>query len=73
MKAYLLTAACKPGMSRETNVTALADGVKHCWSVLSALTPEGETLTLEYILDWFHMAQKFRQVKNAFGEPFTVS
>jgi len=71
MKAYLLTAARKPGMSRETKVMALADGAKHCWSGLSALTPEGETL--ECILDWFHIAQKLQQVKNAFGEAFTTS
>src|SRR5215813_9763527 len=71
MKAYLLTAAHKQGMSQETKVTALADGAKNCWSVLSALTPE--CATLECILDWFHIAQKFQQVKNALGEAFTTS
>jgi hypothetical protein len=29
--------------------------------------------TLEYILDWFHLAQKFQQVTNALGEAFTAS
>jgi hypothetical protein len=38
MKAYLLTASHKQGMSHDTKVTALADGAKNCWSVLSALT-----------------------------------
>jgi REP element-mobilizing transposase RayT len=71
MKAYLLKAAHKQGMSQETKVTALADGAKNCWSVLSALTPECETL--ECILDWFHIAQKFQNVKNALGEAFTTS
>jgi hypothetical protein len=71
MKAYLLTAAHKQGMSQETKVTALADGAKNCWSVLSALTPECETI--ECILDWFHIAQKFQQVKNALGEAYTTS
>ena len=71
MKAYLLNAAHKQGMSQETKVTALADGAKNCWSVLSALTPECETL--ECILDWFHIAQKFQNVKNALGEAFTTS
>src|SRR5215470_11946941 len=61
MKAYLLTAAHKQGMSHDTKVTALADGAKNCWSVLSALTPE--CATFECILDWFHIAQKFQQVK----------
>ncbi len=63
MKAYLIPAARKQGMSHDTKVTALADGAKNCWSVLSALTPECETL--ECILDWFHIAQKFQNVKNA--------
>ena len=63
MKAYLLTAAHKQGMSRDTKVTALADGAKNCWSVLSALTPECKAL--ECVLDWFRIAQKFQQVKNA--------
>jgi hypothetical protein len=34
MKAYLLHAAHKQGMSQETQVTALADGAKNCWEVL---------------------------------------
>jgi len=71
MKAYLLNAAHKQGMSHDTKVTALADGAKNYWSVLSAITPECETL--ECILDRFHIAQKFQQVKNALGEAFTTS
>jgi hypothetical protein len=71
MKAYLLTAAHKQGMSHDTKVTALADGAKNCWSVLSALTPA--CATFECILDWFHIAQKFQQVKNALGEAFAAS
>jgi hypothetical protein len=71
MKAYLIPAARKQGMSPETKVTALADGAKHGWSVLSALPSECETL--ECILDWFHIAQKFQQVQNALGEAFTSS
>src|SRR5207247_3564206 len=69
MKAYLIPAARKQGMSRDTKVTALADGAKNCWSVLSALTPECETL--ECILDWFHIAQKFQNVKNALDRKST--
>jgi hypothetical protein len=71
IKTYVVNAAKKQGLSQETQVTALADGAKNCWSVLSALTPECETL--ECILDWFHIAQKFQQVKNALGEAFTTS
>src|SRR6266478_4653110 len=71
IKTYVVNAAKKQGLSQETQVTALADGAKNCWSVLSALTPECETL--ECILDWFHIAQKFQNVKIALGEAFTTS
>ena len=32
-----------------------------------------ECATLECILDWLHIAQKFQQVKNALGEAFAAS
>ena len=71
MKAYLLTAARKQGMSHDTKVIALADGAKNCWSVIAAIPPECGTLA--FILDWFHIAQKFQQVKKALGEAFTTA
>ena len=39
--------------------------------MLSAI--QRECATLECILDWFHIAQKFQQVKNALGEAFAAS
>jgi len=71
MKAYLIPAARKQGMSHDTKVIALADGAKNCWSVIAAIQPECGTL--EFILDWFHIAQKFQNVKNALGEACTTS
>jgi hypothetical protein len=71
MKAYLLHAARKQGIAPETKVTALADGAKNCWEVLLTMKPYCGTL--ECILDWFHIAQKFQQVKNALGEAFAPS
>ena len=71
IKTYVVNAAKKPGLSQDTTVTALADGAQHCWSVVAAIHPE--CATLECILDWFHIAQKFQQVKNALGEAFTAS
>jgi predicted ArsR family transcriptional regulator len=68
IKTSLIHAAHKQGMSQDTTVTALADGAKNCWAVLSAIQPE--CATLECILDWFHIAQKFQNVKNALGEAF---
>ena len=71
MKTYLINAAHKQGISPETKVTALADGAKNCWEVLLTLKPYCSTL--ECILDWFHIAQKFQQVKNALGEALAAS
>jgi len=66
MKTYLIHAAHKQGMTQDTTVTALADGAKNCWEVLLTIKPHCGRL--ECILDWFHIAQKFQQVKNALGE-----
>ena len=71
IKPYVINAAKKQGLSQATQVTALADGAQNCWSVVAAIQPE--CATLECILDWFHIAQKFQQVKNALGETFAAS
>ena len=71
IKAYAINAAKKQGLSQDTQVTALADGAQNCWSVVAAIQPE--CATCECILDWFHIAQKFQQVKNALGEAFAPS
>ena len=68
IKTYVIHAAHKQGMSQAPQVTALADGAKNCWSVVAAIHPA--CATLAYILDWFHIAQKFQNVKNALGEAF---
>ena len=52
-------------------MTGLADGAKNCWSVLSVLKPHCQTL--KCILDWFHIAKKFQNVKGALGEAFEKS
>jgi len=71
IKTYLYHAALKQGLSKETHVTALADGASNCWSVILALEPH--CLSLELILDWFHIAKKFQNVKNALGESCSES
>src|SRR5215467_10495742 len=67
----MVNAANKQGLSQATTVTALADGAQNCWSVLAAI--QRECATFECILDWFHIAQKFQQVKNALGEVLAAS
>src|SRR5215471_15369004 len=71
IKTYMGNAAHKQGLSQATTVTALADGAQNCWSVLAAI--QRECATFECILDWFHIAQKFQQVKNVLGEAFAAS
>lgn len=66
IKTFVLNAARKQGMTEDSVVTALADGAKNCWSVISSLKPHCKQL--KPILDWFHIAMKFQTVKNALGE-----
>lgn len=69
MKAYLLHAALQEGMTQNTVVTALADGALNCWSVIMSLAPHCKQLVC--ILDWFHIAKKFQNVRNAVDESYT--
>jgi len=71
IKTYLYHAALKQGLSRETQVTALADGATNCWSAISVLKPHCQRL--ELILDWFHIGMKFQKVKNALAESLSDS
>lgn len=71
IKRFVLNAAHKQGMTEQTRVTGLADGANNCWSVLLSL--KSHCLDLECILDWFHIGQKFQNVKNALGESFESS
>lgn len=66
MKIYLLNAARKQGMAQTTKVTALADGALNCWSVLLSLAPHCQQLLC--ILDWFHIAMRFQNVRSAVEE-----
>lgn len=68
MKTYLLHAALKQGMDKNTVVTALADGALNCWSVISSLVPHCRQLIC--ILDWFHIAKKFQNVRGTVEEAF---
>lgn len=66
IKTYLLNAALKQGMTKKTLITALADGAPNCWSVLLSLKPHCQNL--QCILDWFHIAKKYQNVKNTLSE-----
>ncbi len=70
IKTYLQHAALKQGLTKETHVTAVCDGANNCWSVIQAL--QSHCQSLELILDWFHIAKKFQNLK-ALGEELTES
>jgi len=42
-------------------------GVHNCWSVISVLEPDCQTI--EPILDWFHIAKKFQNLKMLWVKP----
>ncbi|MGH2413789.1 MAG: hypothetical protein ACRDEA_08900, partial [Microcystaceae cyanobacterium] len=66
IKAYLVNGAKRQGLTPNTQVIGLADGAKNCWSILAPI--EEHCQNLARILDWFHIAQKFQNVKQGLGE-----
>ena len=71
IKSYLLNAAKKQGVVAQTKVIGVSDGAKNCWSVISTL--KSHCQTLECILDWFHIANKFQNVNQSLGAAFEKS
>ena len=61
MKKMLINAAKRAGMTTtSTKVTGLCDGAANCKSVINALATHCNEL--ETILDWFHIAMKFKNI-----------
>ena len=53
--------ACKAeGMTAATKVTCLADGAGNCRSIAYTIASDCKEIT--YILDWFHIAMKFKNI-----------
>ena len=68
IKTYVLYAALKQGLGDDTEIIALADGAKNCWSVIKSLAEHCKQMTC--ILDWFHIRKKFQNVRSAVEEGF---
>ena len=60
MKASTLLAARKQGLDKSTQVTALCDGAANCWNIVDSI--ESHCAAITRILDWFHIAMKFKNV-----------
>ena len=50
-------------MGKDTQLICLADGAENCWSVAELAKKESKAV-LE-ILDWFHIAKKFKNTESA--------
>ena len=60
-----LNACIEQGMGKNTQLTCLADGADNCWSV-AELAKKHSNSVLE-ILDWFHIAKKFKNTESSVG------
>ncbi|HJO56370.1 MAG TPA: ISKra4 family transposase, partial [Candidatus Scalindua sp.] len=60
MKAATLIAVKKQGLDKCTHVSALCDGATNCWNIVNSLEPHCASITR--ILDWFHIAMKFKNI-----------
>jgi len=61
MKHQVQVAAKKAGMTKNTVITALADGASNCWSIITSLLSHCAQIIL--ILDWFHIGKYIVNVK----------
>ena len=63
IKKQFLNACIEQGMGKNTQITCLADGADNCWSVAD-LAKKHSNSVLE-ILDWFHIAKKFKNTESS--------
>lgn len=67
IKEMLLAASKKEGLSKDTEITAFADGAKNCWNAIKSIKKHCKSLTM--ILDWWHIKFKFDKLINRFDDP----
>ncbi len=60
MKQLFIAACTKQGMSIKSMVTCLADGAENCSDIANCIKPYCKEVI--YILDWFHIAMKFKNI-----------
>ena len=60
IKALFKSACRAQGMTAATKVTCIADGAENCWSI--AYSIENECQQITFILDWFHIGMKFKNI-----------
>lgn len=60
MKALFKGACRVQGMTHSTELTCIADGADNCWEI--ALSIKNECKKITVVLDWFHIAMKFKNI-----------
>jgi hypothetical protein len=60
MKILFKNACIEQGMGSETSVICLADGADNCKSIAYSIA--GDCKDMTYILDWFHISMKFKNI-----------
>ena len=60
IKALFKSACRAQGMTAATRVTCIADGAENCWSIAHSIENECQQIT--FILDWFHIGMKFKNI-----------
>ena len=60
MKRLFKVACVSQGMGTKTLVTCLADGADNCRAIANSII--GHCNTMVYILDWFHISMKFKNI-----------
>ncbi len=66
IKKLTENACLQQGMNKSTTLTALCDGAKNCWSIVSSI--ENECKSIVRILDWFHIGKKFKNTESIVPE-----
>lgn len=69
IREMTLAAAKKEGITKDTNITGLSDGATNCWNTLKTL--KNYCNKIEYILDWYHIRQKFDVLHNQLEDPYS--
>lgn len=60
MKLLFKQACISQGMTSKTTVICLADGAENCRSIARSI--EADCSNMVYILDWFHIGMKFKNI-----------
>lgn len=69
IKSMTISAAIKHGMSDKTYITGLSDGATNCWNTIKSL--EKYCLSIDYVLDWYHISVKFDRLINQLEDPYS--